>query len=198
MTFNRFNRRLHLYLALLLVPWILMYGVSSFVINHNPYFQGLYDDGVPQWTDRFDRPYHRVVPEDADLEQIAADILEDVGLEGDFFVRRPTPARIDINLGDFWSNTRVVYAVDEGRIRAQDRRFQWNHLFVKMHERSGYHRESVLQDTWAVIVDVACLGLLIFMASGVYMWWQLKATRLWGSVAIGAGVVTFVIFLVKL
>ena len=29
MTFTHFNRRLHLYLGLALLPWLFMYGISS-------------------------------------------------------------------------------------------------------------------------------------------------------------------------
>ena len=28
-TFDRVNRRIHLYLGLILIPWVMMYGVSS-------------------------------------------------------------------------------------------------------------------------------------------------------------------------
>ena len=32
--FSRYVRRVHMYLALFLVPWILMYSLSSLVFNH--------------------------------------------------------------------------------------------------------------------------------------------------------------------
>jgi len=48
MTFDKFNRRIHLYSALVLVPWFLIYGFSAIYftrpIGH-----------APKWTVRIDR-----------------------------------------------------------------------------------------------------------------------------------------------
>jgi hypothetical protein len=38
MTFDKINRRLHLYLGLFLGPWLVMYGVSSFILIHQSWF----------------------------------------------------------------------------------------------------------------------------------------------------------------
>jgi hypothetical protein len=35
MTFLHFVRRAHLYLGLFLLPWVIMFGVSSLPLNHN-------------------------------------------------------------------------------------------------------------------------------------------------------------------
>ena len=35
MTFSHVNRRVHLYLALALLPWFFMYGISSVPFVHN-------------------------------------------------------------------------------------------------------------------------------------------------------------------
>ncbi len=37
-TFDKINRRAHLYLGLFLMPWLLMYGVSSFMVIHHKWF----------------------------------------------------------------------------------------------------------------------------------------------------------------
>ena len=39
MTFPHFNRRLHLYLGLALLPWLFMYGLSSIPFAHTQYFE---------------------------------------------------------------------------------------------------------------------------------------------------------------
>jgi hypothetical protein len=38
MTFNHLNRRTHLFLALALLPWVLIYGISSLIIHHRDWF----------------------------------------------------------------------------------------------------------------------------------------------------------------
>ena len=56
MRFSTFNRLLHLYLALALLPWFVMYGVSSVPFAHGAYFEGLdAKKGLPNWTLRYER-----------------------------------------------------------------------------------------------------------------------------------------------
>ena len=105
MTFNLINRRTHLYLAMFLLPWFLVNGISSIPFSHHSYFRELYRDGIPQWTVRFERDYDRPVPHDANLRKIGAQILQDLGLEGAFCINRPNRRRLNIYLFDFWSPT---------------------------------------------------------------------------------------------
>lgn len=198
MTFNHFNRRLHLYLALSLLPWFLMYGLSSIPFSHGALFQELYDDGVPQWTVRFERDYDRPVPEDADLRSVGAAILKDVGLEGAFGVSRPNRRTLRIYLVSFREHTRLTYYVDQKLLKAEDKRFRWDHFFTTLHARGGFQQDSFLNDAWAVLVDLVCIGFLAWIASGIYMWWLLPQTRRWGSLALGGGAVAFLTFLLAL
>ena len=51
MTFSHFNRRLHLYLGLALLPWFFMYAISSVPFAHNQFFeQRDAARGLPLWT----------------------------------------------------------------------------------------------------------------------------------------------------
>jgi predicted permease len=67
-----------------------------------------------------------------------------------------------------------------------------------MHGRGGFEQEGLLDRSWSVIVDVVCLAIVIWIASGLYMWWGLPGSRNWGWIAIVAGVVAFVFFTVRL
>jgi uncharacterized iron-regulated membrane protein len=49
-----------------------------------------------------------------------------------------------------------------------------------------------------VVVDLVCLAFLIWIASGIYMWWQLRCTRFWGALALGSGVALFLVFVLAL
>ena len=116
MPFGHINRRAHLYLGLVLLPWFLMYGISSVMFSHGSVFGQLYRDGVPNWTTRLERPYSPAIPEDADDRQLGARILEDLGLEGAFGTYRPNMRQFNVYLFDFWSATRISYFLEEGRL----------------------------------------------------------------------------------
>ena len=55
-----------------------------------------------------------------------------------------------------------------------------------------------LRNLWPVIVDVIQVAMIMWIASGLYMWWHLKRYRSWGSAALGCGSALFVAFLLKL
>jgi hypothetical protein len=55
-----------------------------------------------------------------------------------------------------------------------------------------------LNDAWGVVVDIVCIGILLWIASGLYMWWKLPKTRAWGYAALGGGLLCFAIFLIAL
>lgn len=198
MTFDRINRRTHLYLALFLLPWVLMYGVSSLPFSHHDLFEQWFNDGAPQWTVILDREYHLPAPEDGDLREIGGQILKAAGMDGAYGAGRPQPDRINVYRFDFWSAERLTYLVKEGRLRVEKRRFRWDQFLTGMHARGGFQQESFLNDAWAVVVDLVCLGMLVWIASGVYMWWQIRRLRFWGALALCGGVLSFALFLFTL
>jgi hypothetical protein len=186
MTPSQFNRRLHVYLALLVFPWLLMYGISAAVINHVEWF------AKQEWNERFRQQYSRPVPTDADLQVIGKQIAEDLGLEGRHYAYKPGPRKLIVNVQDFWANCRVTYDLDDEQVLVEDELFQWKSFLIRMHERSGYAQNSLLEDAWAVCVDLASAGFLVLVCSGLWMWWQLPRVRWTGLLALLAGVTSFI------
>ena len=198
MTFSLFLRRLHLYLGLSLTPWFLIYGLSSVVFNHPQYFNGLYQDGVPQWTVRFERPYSVEIPAGKDLRPVGAQIVKDAGLEGAFGTYREREDRVNVYYHTFWKSVRFTYFPAEKRLLAEDHRFRWDQFLTGMHARGGFEQEMFLSDLWAVVVDLVCLGMLLWIVTGIYMWWKLENLRAWGWLAAGGGVLSFAMFVWRL
>lgn len=196
MTLNLLLRRTHIYLALFLLPWFFLYGISSLFFSHSRYFDELYkNDGVPQWKVRFDRPYHIELPGSGDLRAVGARILQDAGLKGAFGVYRPNPEKLNVYWFDFWNATQLTYFPKERRLLAEERQFRWDHILTGMHARGGFEQDSFLNDAWGVAVDIVCVGMLLWIATGIYMWWQISHTRLWGSLVLGGGLALFLLFL---
>lgn len=198
MTFQIINRRLHLYLGMFLFPWVLMYAFSSMVFNHLPAIREWDGRGNPQWTTRWERDYQLPVPAEADLRQVGRQLLEDQGLESPFFAGRPQPDTLNILLVDFWNRARVIYHLDRGKVIFQEMEPRWYQLLMGFHLRAGYRHDHFLSDLWAVTLDLVCGGFLLWIASGLYMWWTLRGSRLWGIAALAGGTGTFLFFLVAL
>ena len=199
MTFSHFNRRLHLYLGLSLVPWYLMYGASSIPFAHNQYFEARdRAKGIPLWTTRIDRQYSIDIPADGELRPVGNRIMKDLGLEGSFGAYRQSPTQLNVYIYTFLSSTQVKYFIDQQRITVEDRRFRFDQFLTGMHARGGFEQEGFLEKAWGVVVDVVCLGMLLWILTGLYMWWHLPGLRKWGWAAFLSGIVSYAIFMAKL
>ena len=73
MTLNHFNRRFHLYLAMALLPWFFVYGISSLAIQHGNLFT--FGEKNPPWEQAGEKPYSLDIPEDPDWRAIGAKVL---------------------------------------------------------------------------------------------------------------------------
>jgi hypothetical protein len=199
MTFPQLNRRLHLYFGLALLPWFLMYGASSIPFAHNQFFEERDKaKGIPLWTTRVDQKYAIDVPAAGELRPIGARIMQDFGLTGNFGAYRQGPDQLNVYVFRFLHSTQVRYYIKEQRIVVEDRRFRFDQFLTGMHARGGFEQESFLADAWGVMVDLSCFGMLLWILSGLYMWWSLPQIRSWGWLAFLGGIASYVLFMVKL
>lgn len=191
---SRLIRRLHLYAGLLLLPWVVMFGVSSFVFNHPAWFAGTGPNAsAVVWETLADRPYDIEVVPGVDLRVIAARMIGDLGLSSDagYGVYRNNPDRINVTLPNFRHPVRITYFISEHRALVERRPFVSGQFLTGLHTRGGYHLGSGRQTAWAVTIDLVSGLLLFWIASGLYMWWGLPASRSWGWLALAAGLVAF-------
>jgi hypothetical protein len=64
---------------------------------------------------------------------------------------------------------------------------------VRMHFRGGYDQPTFWDNFWGLLVDIACIGIIIWIASGLVMWWRLPRLRTWGAIAVGGGILSFLL-----
>lgn len=192
-TFDKINRRSHLYLGLFLMPWLLMYGVSSFIVIHQPWFKA---DQALAWEPLFEKEYRRPVPDpaDRDLRATAQEILKDSNLEGAFWVNRPRPDTLHIDRFSFWDSTRLTYSIKEQKLKAERKPMRVSQAVIRMHFRGGYGQPTFRDKFWGLLVDVACIGIILWVASGLIMWWRLPRLRAWGAIAVAGGFLSFLLF----
>ncbi len=128
-----------------------------------------------------------------------ATLLRQAGVSaGSFGVYRQSPTQVNVYAYSFRHSTQLKYFIDEKRMTVEDRRFRWDHFLTGMHARGGFEQDGLLDRSWSVIVDLVCLAIVLWVASGLYMWWGLQGSRSWGFVTIGAGAAAFVFFTLRL
>lgn len=199
MKLHHINRRTHLYLALFLLPWFLMYGVSSIPFSHNQYFEERdRAKGIPLWTKRFERSYEIAVPEGPELRPMATKMLKDLGQEASSYgAYRQNANQVNVYMYTFWKSTQLKYFINDKKVVCEDRRFRWDHFLTGMHAQGGFEQGG-LHNMWSVVVDLVCLGMILWVFTGLVMWWSLPFTRIWGWVALIAGSASFTWFLWRL
>ena len=64
------------------------------------------------------------------------------------------------------------------------RPINWRLSILRLHTAHGFPSEMNARWVWAVIVDVMAFVMVFWGISGIVMWWQIKRTRPWGTVAL--------------
>jgi hypothetical protein len=89
---------------------------------------------------------------------------------------------------------RVVYNIQTERISAQpadDPRgtLSTRRFLTGLHLAFGYPARPGSRWFWAVVVDVMAAAMVLWGCSGLFMWWQMKSLRRWGTVTLLASAV---------
>jgi hypothetical protein len=197
MTFLYLVRRTHLYLGLFLLPWLIMFGVSSIPLNHNR------PAAPPTWNKLAEMPFSAAVPvtnNNQELRGVGREMMNAAGVPGGFYVSRPNPRQINVNHPNFLGPTRIFYYIDEKRIVAERREFVPRAFITGLHTRGGYTLGGFWDSVWAVFVDLLSVGLLLWILSGLIMWWKIPGTgpRQWGWLALAGGALCFAVIMLRL
>jgi hypothetical protein len=110
-------------------------------------------------------------------------------------VYRQNDSQINVYSYSFWKSTQVKYFVPEKRFTVEDRRFRGDHFLTGMHARGGFEDERLLTRSWSVVVDLVCVSIIVWIASGL---WGLPGHRRWGWLAILGGAASFLVFTMRL
>ncbi len=193
MTFLHFVRRTHLYMGLFLLPWVIMFGVSSIPLNH------IMSPDPVTWTQVAEHPFNADIPPAGEnLRPIGREMMTTAGVGGGYFVNRANPRQVNVNHPDFLTPVRIVYHADRSTLTVEHRNFSARQFITGMHFRGGYDMDGFWDSVWALFVDVVSVGLILWIATGIYMWWNVPSTRRWGWFALGSGAVCFGVIIATL
>lgn len=193
--FSKLIRRVHMYLALFLTPWMLMYALSTLAMNHHALFVG---EGETHYELERELSYDGTFPPDASDRMKAEQILANLELDGVFSLRGSEPGRLVITRENPVRNHRVTFEEAAGTLRIESGAHPPGVALERMHRASGYDSGSALRTAWAVLVDVVIVGIVFWCLSGLYLWWLLKKTRWIGALCAVGGVLFFGLFLVSI
>jgi len=196
-TFNKINRRTHLYLGLALLPWLLMYAVSSAIIIHPSTFNPHQPLPKELFSEKaYDKPVDlKGANNSPELRAAAQQILKDNDMEGGFWADRPNPDTLHIDRFSFRGNSSLTYSAKKQTLKIEHQKMRAPQVIQRLHFRGGYQQPDFGNNSWGVLVDFTCITILLWVITGLIMWWQLPKLRAWGMLALTDGVLSFVLLI---
>ena len=192
---SRLIRRVHMFTGLFLAPWMLMYALSTMVMTHSDFVFSFYSSKSPTMVTERELDYTRSFPTNVTREQIGQQILQDVGLDGTHYVSGGKDGKpVVVNRQHALISQRITFDASKSKVVIEREEFRTPTFLERLHRRRGYNHPYALEDTWGFTVDVAVVTMVFWSLSGVWLWWELKTTRGWGTLSLTAGVVLFAIF----
>ena len=196
--FSRLVRRTHMYLALFLAPWMLMYAISTLAMNHRAVFVERYGSGPVPFQKERELVYDGSFSPDVDLKMVSRQILTSLDLDGAHGVTRRKDGAIVINRNDLITPRRITFTPDTRALVVERMERRPNAFLERFHRRRGYATGYRLDTAWAATVDAVIVTMVFWALSGLWMWWEMKVTRGFGALAFLGGVGLFALYLVVL
>ncbi len=192
-------RRIHMYLGLFLMPWVIVYGLSAIVMNHLPFFRDWYGKDWGRFVVDNQTTWDNPLPAGADAQAVASAILQDLNLDGAHWINaRRNGSRITIHRNGVIYPRRITYSPADGRIIIERQVFQWPLFLRRLHVRRGYGTGYLADNVWALVVDLFIAAALAWGGTGLWTWYKMKKTRTWGALCAAVGCVLFAVFLVTI
>jgi hypothetical protein len=185
------TRDLHLYAGLFLSPFILIFAVSTLVLNHPGKGGAAAEPGAP-WT----QPVTFDPNAPGTLGQ-ARNILGQLRLTGeiDNVQHNKKAGKLTIPVSKPGELTTVSVDLPSGVATVQRKVEGMAAALVYLHKRPGPHLVMfrgnwIYMAAWSRLADATVYGTFFLTASGLYLWWFFKAERRLGWVLLAAGFLT--------
>jgi hypothetical protein len=192
---SRLVRRVHMFTGLFLAPWMLMYALSTLVMTHQEYVNSFYASKSPVMVKERELDYSRSFPTNLTRDEIAQQILNDLGMDGTHYVSGGGNERpLVIQRQHAMPQRRLTFDASKSNITIEHEEFRAPTVLERLHRRRGYNQPYALEDTWGFTVDVAVVTMAFWSLSGIWLAWELKATRVWSAWSFVVGLGLFVAF----
>jgi hypothetical protein len=177
-----------MYLALFLTPWMIGYAASTLLMNH--------EAGRPVvYVKETEQSYNSTFEAGTPPRVVADQILSDLRLDGTFNVAAPSPdGRLTITRQDIIAPRRVTFYPGEHRVTIEKAQPDSVGFLYRFHRRRGYEPPFAADRAMAVSVDLVIVAMVFWALSGLWMWWEMRATRYWGLACVIAGIGLFAFF----
>jgi len=191
------TRDLHLYIGLFLSPFLLLFAISVFLLNHVR---------APVSAVSATPAEVRVVRVPAGIEaaqgiervQLAGEVISQLGISGEInFIRAvPKESRLVIPVVKPGVEAVVDLHVKEGTAKVSVRKTTFGESLSYLHRSPGPHNAAIRGNwfwtrAWQWLADATVYLVMFLSLSGIYLWAMLRAERTAGFILMLTGALTF-------
>jgi len=190
------TRDLHLYLGLFISPFVLLFAVSVFFLNHA---RTPIDATTTTRVMVHDLQVPAGIAEAQGMERVhhAAEILAQVGVTGEInFIRYiPKERRLVIPVVKPGVETTIDLNVEARKATVSRRKTTTWETLSYLHKSPGPHNAAIRGNwlwtrAWRWLADATVYLVLFLSMSGIYLWVALKSERKVGLILLIAGAVS--------
>lgn len=167
-------RNLHLLLASLILPFLLMYAASAVQMSHNGWFD--MKPAVTEWK-------LSLAPGQSDARSIAREVMDLApSARGELQAIQQTPAGVNLRLVVPGTVHDVRYSGATGATQVRTSVGGAMVMLNRLHHLAGFGHGVTPMNLWGAAVVVVSLALLFVGATGIWMWFLRRSERLSGVV----------------
>lgn len=167
-------RNLHLLLASLALPFLVMYGLSAVQMSHNGWFD-MKPSVVAQTL--------ALAPGQTDARTIARDVMDRVpAARGELQNIQATPAGVTLRLVLPGTVHEVRYTRATGAAELKTSVGGVMVMLNRLHHAAGVAHDVTSLNVWGALVALVSLALLLIGATGVWMWFLRRTERTIGLI----------------
>lgn len=170
-----------------------MYALSTIVMHHRVLLTGHKDRIAPAFESIEKKTdYQIAIHPDAVPEDVARNVLQDVGLEGAFEVQGNLESgKLTITRDRPIGSYRISYDRPAATLEIERQQFGWAYFLEMLHRRRGYANTHVANDLWALVVDCVAAAIFVWGLTGLWMWLEMSRTRWLGCAFLASGLLIF-------
>src|SRR5438874_2699613 len=122
--FSKVVRQTHMYVALFLTPWLLLYSLSTITMNHRDLFRKYYEGQPAQWQKEKEQPLNIQFSQDTKPREMGQQVLKELNMSGNSraFMSQDGKQLI-ISRDNAIASRRITYTPAENKVLVEKQEF---------------------------------------------------------------------------
>jgi len=177
-----FMRRTHLFAALVLFIFVLLYSVSGYLLEF-PLSPLLTASQTLVRVEPFQYAGDMDSPRLAEYVKSTYDLHGKLG-KAEFDKKTGTRHFVFVGIKGYF-DARISKDVKQVTLAIRPNSFLW--ALIRMHHLAGFEGGAIYE-TWGVMLDLVAVALVLFALSGIYLWYKLTKRRALGWIMLAISI----------